>query len=163
MDRTKLIAALKLPATATDADIEAAIAKLNTDLAAMTGEAAALKTEVDAAKTGDQATLQVVKDLQVQIAQLAATRNDEALSTLVDGAIAGHKFVPAHRDWLLGLGRKDLAALKQLVDTAPAIQGLQGQTGGKDPGQGAATVTTEELAVCKVMGLTAEQFKTGAR
>jgi phage I-like protein len=162
MERTKLIAALKLPATATDADIEAAIAKLNTDLAAKTGEAAALKTEVDAAKTGDKETLQVVKDLQVQIAQLTAARNDEALSALVDGAIAGHKFVPAHRNWLLDVGRKDLAALKQLVDTAPAIPGLQGQTGSKDPGKGATTVTAEELAVCKAMGLTAEQFKAGA-
>ena len=159
MERAKLIAALDLPAAATDAEIDAAIAKLKTDLAAKTTEATSLKTQVDAAKSGDQATLQVVKDLQVQLAQLTATRNEEALKALVDGAIEGHKFVPAHRDWLLGLGRKDLAALKHLVEGAPAIQGLQGQTGGKPPSGNTAEVSADALAVCKAMGLTVEQFK----
>lgn len=156
MDRAKLIVLLGLSQTATDTEIEAALAKLKSDHDTAATEVAKLK---DAAKSSDVQTLQVVTDLQRQVAALTTAHAEDELTKLVDGAITASKFLPAHRTWLLDVGRKDLAALKKMLDASPVIAGLKGQSGGKEPAGGGSGLTEEQMAMCKNMGLTVEQFK----
>jgi phage I-like protein len=129
-------------------------------LAAGADEVAAL-TAVKTLKTADTGTLQVVAQLQGQVAALTAQLNDGQLTGLVDGAIAANKFAPAHRDWLLGQGRKDFAALKTLIEGAPVLPGLNGQTKGNE-GEQTAALTADAEKVRRAAGLTEEQWAKAA-
>lgn len=125
-------------------------------LSAGADEVAAL-TAVKTLKTADTGTLAVVTQLQGQVAALTAQLNEGQLTSLVDGAIAANKFAPAHRDWLLAQGKKDFAALKAMVDGAPVLPGLNGQTTGKE-GEQTAALTAEADKVRRLAGLTEEQW-----
>lgn len=125
-------------------------------IAAGADETAAL-TAIKGLKTADTGTLALVTQLQGQVAALTTQLNDGALTALVDGAIAASKFAPAHRDWLLAQGRKDFAALKAVIDGAPVIPGLAGQSGNLEREQTAALTGLAE-EVRRNSGLTAEQW-----
>lgn len=125
-------------------------------IAAGADETAAL-TAIKGLKTADTGTLALVTQLQGQVAALTTQLNDGALTALVDGAIAASKFAPAHRDWLLAQGRKDFAALKAVVDGAPVIPGLAGQSGNLER-ENTAALTAIADEVRRNSGLTAEQW-----
>lgn len=125
-------------------------------IAAGADETAAL-TAIKGLKTADTGTLALVTQLQGQVAALTTQLNDGALTALVDGAIAASKFAPAHRDWLLAQGRKDFAALKAVIDGAPVIPGLAGQTGNVER-ENTAALTALADEVRRNSGLTAEQW-----
>lgn len=170
-----LLKALGLPATATEADVLAAITALKTQpstlpaaLSAALGlqgaptEAAALAA-VTALKTAnaatDNATVLAMTALQSQVAALSAVHTDNTVTKVVDDAITAHKLVPAQRDWALGWGKRDLAALQGFIAGAPVIAGLGGQTGG-DGGDGGSTAALSgiESRMARSFGLTDEQF-----
>lgn len=178
MDKAALIALLGLTAAATDADITAAIEALKNKPPALppellkdlgltgTPDAKTVATAVTALKakaTGtDATTLQTVAALQGQVAALTEQVNGNQLADLVEGALKAGKLLPAQKDWATNLGKTDLAALRSYIDSAPVIAaGLQeSQTSGKEPkADPNAPLSDTEQAVCKAMGLTAEQFK----
>lgn len=132
-------------------------------LAAGADEAAAL-TAVANLRGGDAGTLQIVQQLQQQVAALTGQLNEGKLVELVDGAIAANKFAPAHRDWLLSQGRANFAALSGVIAAAPAIPGLGGQTQGRDltQQQQQAALTGDAAKLMTAFGLTPEQFAKGA-
>lgn len=177
----KLLAAIGLPAatdeaaaltavTALQAEVQqlrtkpALSAALATELGlATTADEAAALTAVKGLKSADVSTLTIVTQLQGQIAELRTQLNESGLVGLVDAAIAAGKFAPAHRDWLLTQGRKDLAALKGAIDKAPVIPGLQGQSGDrKDEAAGDTAALTADAARMKAaFGLSDEQWAKG--
>lgn len=149
MDRKQLAAPLGLADDATDPQIAARIAALAAlektppcpkaltaalGLADGADEAAALAAVAKIKSTPDSATLSQLTSLRQQVAGLSAQIVERDVAELVDGAIGAHKLLPAQRDWALGLGRKDMAALQAFVAGAPVIAGLAGQTGGVNRG-----------------------------
>ena len=158
MDRKQLIKALGLEDDATDTQITQRIAALAAlekapplpkamtaalGLADGADEAAALAALGKLKSTPDAASLQQLTELQGKVATLSAQIQDRDVTELVDSAIDAHKLMPAQRDWALGLGKKDMAALKAFVDSAVAIPGLNGQTGGLDRGKKESTDPVE--------------------
>jgi phage I-like protein len=143
VDLSLLITLLGLAAGATSADVTAAITALMSRPAVPTALAAALGLPATADEptalaalnsrltTPDASTLQTMQALQAQVAALSAQQLDRQVTELVDGAITAGKLVPAQRDWALGLGKSNLAALSTFVASAPTIPGLQGQLGGR--------------------------------
>lgn len=166
MDLLKqLLAALGLPETTTAADALTGVAALK----ARADETAALKTQVatltaQATATPDPAQfvpIATMKSLQAEVAALSAQMTAGECARVIDEALDCGKLLPAQRAWAEELGRKDLAQLKAFVAVAPPVAALGGmQTDGKPMGQQTAPgkLSDSELAVCKAMGLPADEF-----
>lgn len=170
-----LLAGLGLQETATQEQATTALAALTalrdkpavpaalaTALNLQTGadEAAALAA-VQALSKPDTAAAAAMAAMQAQLAALSAQVNTDKVTAQVDDALKAGKLIPAQRDWALGLGRKDSAALSAYLATAPVIP-LAGQSGGKGAGDGATQTDALAGDVAKAFGLTAEQFAKGA-
>jgi phage I-like protein len=126
---------------------------------------AALKSKADGAKPdlAKYVPKAVYEEAQAQLAALKAGGDTKEIEQLIeqglaDGRIAGK----ATADWLREQG---LAALKAHMEDSPAIAALKAtQTNGKKP-EGSEDekdkdkLTAEELAVCKAMGLSPEDYK----
>ncbi|AUN95878.1 phage protease [Pseudazoarcus pumilus] len=160
----KLLAALGLPETTTESDAIAGVAALKAKADEAQEEIAALKAaspEPDPAKYVPVETMTALKN---EVAALTARINGSEVAQLVEGALDDGRLLLAQKEWAEGLGKKDIAALRQYLDTAQPIAALKGgQTGGRAPaGAGAESQTTEaDLAVCKALGLTPEEFAKG--
>ncbi|ANQ83699.1 protease (I) and scaffold (Z) protein [Azoarcus olearius] len=153
----KLLAALGLPDTTSEADAIAGVAALKVRADEANTQIAALKSAApDPAKYVPVATMQA---LQTEVAALSARVNGDEAARLIEDAIAQGKLVEAQREWASALGKSDIAALRSYVSTAPAIAALKGmQSGGGNPSAGGGGPSDADLAVCKVLGLTAEEF-----
>lgn len=103
-------------------------------------------------------TLETVK---TELAALTTQINGGRVDTLVKGALAAGKLLPAQEAWARNLGKSNLAALTAYIDaTAPIAALTATQTQGKKPDDATkpANLTTEELAVCSAMGLDPADF-----
>ncbi|MDX1464117.1 MAG: phage protease [Halomonas sp.] len=183
VNREQLIALLGLAAEATDEQIQAAIedlqataeahAKLREEMALKEGDdageaVAALKAQASAkpatSAEPDPAKFVPRPVYEEAVAALSAAKvgEDQEMDRLIDeglkdGRIAGK----ATADWLKGQG---LAACKAHLKDAPSLAALKGgtQTAGKPPetpAPKAGHLSDAELAVCKSMGLTEEQYR----
>lgn len=176
--REQLINTLGLAADATDADIEAALAALkagNAELAALReglgvaadGNAvevvAVLKGKAAKAAQPDMSQFvpkAVFDETQTQLAALKAGGDKAEVDRLIkegldDGRIAGK----ATAEWLREQG---LAVLKAHLQDSPSIAALKSsQTQGKKPegDEQQGELSKEELAVCKNMGISPDDFK----
>ncbi|MDO8776208.1 MAG: phage protease [Burkholderiaceae bacterium] len=166
-----LVKALGLAETATPAEAVTAAAalKANADKAAgLTTEVAALKAS-GAGSNPDPTkfvSLESFNALNGEVAALRAAGVATEVDKLIDQARAEGKCSPVVEKVWRDIGKVDVAQLKALIKDTPANPALAGQTqtGGKaaaalDP---KAPGTPEELAMCKSMGLTLEQFRGGA-
>jgi phage I-like protein len=160
--------ALGLADTATEAEAATAAAALK----AQADKASELGTEIAALKGAGNpdpskwVALEKFTALSTQVAQLSATNVDRQVDDLISAARADGKCPPVVESVWRDVGKKDIAQLKSLIAATPANPALAGQsqtTGKKleqrDPN---AAATAEELALCKNMGLTLEQFRAGA-
>lgn len=170
----KLLAALGLPDTTAEADALAGVAALKAKVDAATIEIASLKAaaeaknaEVAALKAGGAAApdpakfvpIGIVQEMQTQLAALSGRLVDDEAGRVIEQAIVAGKLVEGQRQWAADLGKTNLAALKSYVDTAPAIAALAGmQSKGKEPSKGGGQLSESELAVCKAMGISREDF-----
>lgn len=178
VDREKLIATLGLATTATDEQIDTAIAALKAGAADASALREALGAKDDAKPAEAVAALKassataapdmtqyvpvaVYQETTQQLAALKANSNTAELDSLIkegleDGRIPGK----ATADWLRAQG---IAACKAHLGDAPSIAALKAtQTGGKAPEgtkDNAGELTEAELAVCKGAGLTPEQYR----
>lgn len=174
--REHLITTLGLATDATDEQIDTAIAALKAGDADAKALRAALGTTADAQPTEAVAALKasgttppdmsqyvpvaVYQETTQQLAALKAGSQTAELDTLIkegieDGRIPGQ----ATADWLRKQG---LAACKAHLEGAPSIAALKTtQTGGNPPkdDQRKDDLSDAELAVCKSMGLTPEQYR----
>lgn len=173
--REDLILMLGLEAVATDKQIEQALAALKAGAAQADKlrEALELADDADpvaavaALKTGTKPDMSqyvpkaVYEETTQQLAALKAGSETAELDTLIetglkDGRIAGK----ATADWLRQEG---LAACKAHMKDAPALPAFQEQQKDrvdtqKDKGQDKDGLSTEELAVCKSMGISPEAY-----
>lgn len=125
-------------------------------------EAAALAAVVALGRP-DGASTAAMAALQGQLAALTAQINEGKVVAVVDQAVAAGKLLPAQRDWAIGYGKTDLAALQGFISAAPVIPGLAGQSEGRTvPGKteaAAALSSAEALSVAAAMGIPADAWK----
>lgn len=177
VDRKQLIAMLGLAADASDEQITAALTALKakaaisdqkdaeiTDLKAAAGqkdtEIAGLKASAGNPDPAKFVPLATFESLKSEVAALKSTQTTTEVEALVKKGIEDGKLLPVQEAWAKELGGKDIAALKGYLEKTPAIAALNGsQSGGKgaaDGGGGGLNAT--ELAVCRRLGITAEEY-----
>ncbi len=162
-----LLAALGLPETdATTAEqAVAAVEALKANATAMCKENATLKSagNPDPSKW---VSLDKFTELSTQVAQLTASHGEGEIDKLLTDARAQGKCSAVVESVWRDVGRKDIAQLKALIDKTPGNPALAGktQTDGRQPPatDPNAAPGDQELAMCKVMGMTIEQFCAGA-
>lgn len=153
----KLLAALGLPDTTSEADAIAGVAALKvradeaqTQIAALRGAAP------DPTKFVPIATFEAERTERLRLAALTATGE---VTKLIEEAIADGRLLEGQREHAEALGKADVAALRSFLGAAAPLAALKGmQTHGKQPDGAKGSQSDAELAVCKVLGLTAEEF-----
>ena len=151
---------LGLADTAGEQEVTDAITALKAKADTADTTIAALK-----AQTPDPAKfvgIEVVQQLQTQVAALTAQVNRNELEAVVTAALADGRILPAMETWARELGKKDLAALKAYVNAAQPIAALKGtQTGGANPADkgGDGQLDAAAIAVCKQLGISADDYK----
>lgn len=131
----KLLAALGLQETATEAEALSAVAALKTNVAALTAQVAEVNSP-DPAKFVPIATLTALQGenagLQTKVAALQAELDGGKLDKLINDAKAAGKITPATEPLMRDIGKKDFAALSKLIDAStPVVKPGQTQTGGQ--------------------------------
>lgn len=159
----KVVARIKAMAPETAAasfNLVGAVARAkqaSTEIAALTAQIAA----PDPAKFVPIATHQAVAS---ELAALQASTQGQAVDAAVRTALDDGRLLPAQEAWARDLGKTNLAALTQFLNTARPIAALSSmQTGGQPPAGGPAALSADALAVCSLMGLTPDQFAKGAK
>lgn len=178
--REQLILTLDLAAEATDEQIDGAIAVLKAKAkeadevrqslelkedAKATDAVAVLKHAVNNAAKPDmsQYVPKAAHDEVLAVLRTGAAANEQAeMDRLIQQGIDEGKISGPH--YVAHLRAQGLAALKSYMEDAPVIAALkagQTQTQGKQPkeDQGKEELTETQLAVCKAMGLTPEQYQ----
>lgn len=173
---------LNLPITATAEDISAELQKLidqikgaDTTAAAAASydlrkfladthtEVAALKVAApDPTKFVSVAMLATTQgELLAANNQLAALRAEGAareLDEVMTAALAAGKLLPAQEAGMREWGKKDIAALKGFIEGAPVVAPVQMQNGGKPPVGDGTQLTDSQMAVCKQMSISPEDY-----
>ncbi|WP_304308075.1 phage protease [Pseudacidovorax intermedius] len=167
MNLAQLLAALGLPATASEAEATSAIATLrqradraddlNTQLVTLRA------APPDAAKF---VPIDRFNAINTELVTLKAASVAAEVDKVIDDAKAAGKVVSdvVEATWR-DIGKSDLVLLKKLVDGMPANPALAGQrqSAGKNPsGDGGGEPTGDELAVCRAMGVDPATYRKGA-
>ncbi len=186
----KILNKLGLKASATDADVEQALANLEAPPAdeaakaddvdalsqvaaaigldgevsadAIVAKAKALREQMDAASSVDPQAYVPRSEFDAAAKQLAALQEQTAAAkatAVVDVAVAAGKVSPAQRGWALAYAKADGGGFDKYVVASPVIVAPEAIGTGKTPSHPDAALTEDEVAVCKALGITAEQFK----
>lgn len=186
MDMTQIRAKLGLKDDATDADVLAKLDEqahlLATASAAFASVATACGLKADAkaadiaakaaelataaAKTGNPdptkwAPMELVTQIQSELKALKSEGTETAATAAVKDALKAGKVPPALEGWALDYARADLDGFRKYADQAPAIVGNR-VIEKADPSKPGA-LSDAELAVCKVQGITEEQFRASQK
>ena len=105
----------------------------------------------------------VVQQLQGQIAALTAGQQTREIEDLVKPALADGRLLAAQEPWARELGKANLASLTSYLAQAQPIAALSSsQTGGNPPGgtKDANGLSGDELAMCSRMGIDPKDFAT---
>lgn len=128
-----------------------------------------LEPELAAASQGEPDPSQyvpvgVVNELRDELAALSAKQTESEVAALVQQGLEEGRLMPAQKGWATQLGKKDIAALKQYLDSTNPIPGLRrAQTNGEEPPGDTDDngLTPNQLAVASQMGIEpAEYAKT---
>lgn len=123
-------------------------------------EAAALSA-IGALKSPSTATVALVAELQRQVAALTAVQQGDRVQRAVEDAIGAGRLAPALREQYLELGKKDFAMLAAILDAAPVIPGLAGQSAAAKAAADAGPVTAlsaEQRLIAEQLGITTEAY-----
>mgnify|MGYP001080871091 CR=1 FL=1 len=156
--------ALGLAETADADTILAHATRTRIDIDARDAEITALKSAADKVVAPDPAKfvpVETMKALQDDLAALRAQINGRDVDGLIAAALTDGRLLPAQEKWARELGGKDVTALKGYLDTTQPIAALKGtQTQGKVMETGKVPELTEsQLAICKAMGVSPEDFR----
>lgn len=166
-----LLKALGLPETdaTTEEQATAAVAALKADAvkaAGLTTEIAALKAATGNPDPSKWVALDKFTELSTQVAKLSAGMATNEVEALLATARDAGKCPPVVEAVWRDVGNKDIAQLKALIASTPGNPALAGQnqTSGKAPVKADpnAAATSDELAMCKNLGMTLEEFRKGA-
>jgi phage I-like protein len=160
-DMEKILAALGLPADATEDEAVAAIAALKekTSLNSAkthTVDLAAYAPRADLAAMEARATA-----AEKQLADLNAAKFKAEVDSVIDQAIKDRKIAPASKDQYLSLcsTAEQLEGLKKVFASSPAIIGEGAQAPGGTPPGSQAALNAEETAMAAAAGYSPEEWK----
>jgi phage I-like protein len=157
MDLTELSKLLGLADGADMAAVLEAVKELKAAADKAGGEVEALKAKIP--NPAQFVPVSVMTAVQNELAALKAGLTTDKVNQLVTVGLSTGRLLPAQKDWAMSLGNSDIAALSTYLDTVQPIAALSGtQTGGHAPEGKPKTLTADELAVCKNMGITEAQF-----
>ncbi|BCB26468.1 hypothetical protein SKTS_13540 [Sulfurimicrobium lacus] len=170
MERLRYL--LNLPLTTTPEEMAGELDKIKVMItgagaASLTAYLDTQTTQIAALKAASPDPAQFVpvgtmRDLQERVAALSAQINAGEVDTLVDAALTANRLFPAQEEWARNLGKTNIAALRGYLETAPEIAALTAtQTGGKNLDGKSTNQSDVQLAVCKALGLSTEQFAAG--
>ena len=110
--------------------------------------------------------IDALTQVQTQLAALTAQQHADQVDKLIQPALADGRLMAAMEPWARDLGKTNMAALTSYLEKAQPIAALTGtQTGGKPPAAlatGGAALTPAEQAVCTALGMSPEEYKSGA-
>lgn len=164
MDLSALAVRLGLPATATQAEVDAALTAQAAALSAAQADATALRTALGA--SDQAAALSAITTLKSSGDQLAALslQNQTRLAVLegerragiVDAHIAQGKVTPAQRDQFIALMATNEAQALSIMGSNPAIAGelLSKQA----PGEKVTALSAEQKSVAAMLGVTEADY-----
>ncbi len=166
MDRKLLIKQLGLTDDATDEQITATLKEAVSAQAALKAsqsELAALKAAPPAASVdpAKYVPIQVVTDMQSELAALSAQVQTGGLDKLIDDAKDDGRLLPSMESWARDLGQSNIAALKTFLDSAKPMAALKGQQAGSEvppPKSDEHGLTAEELEAAELTGRTPEEY-----
>lgn len=168
----KLLKLLGLKDDAGEDEVLAACKALQDQVASHEQQMAALKAQhgeqvaaLKADATGDvdpakYVPVSVFEDLKTEVVALKASAQNSEVDDLVSKGLADGKLLPAQESWAKDLGTKTgVAALKSYLDATPAIAALKGQqTAGRKNDDGTITLSDEQIAVCKQLGIDQDDY-----
>lgn len=159
----KLLAALGLAAETDEATALAAVATLKAradQVGGLEAQVATLTAKAGAAPDPARyVPIETYTAVQGQLATLSAQVETTERQSLIDAGLADGRLNPAAVEWAKSLPVAQLRGFLEVAAPVAALKGMQSQ--GKDPGkqpQGAGSLTASELAVCRAMGLSADEF-----
>jgi phage I-like protein len=154
----KLLAALGLPDTTTEADALAGVAALKAKSGEQETQIAALKAQ--APDPEKYVEVGVMTGLRDQVAALTARLNGDESMRVIDQAMAEGRLLPAQKTWAEELGKSNLAALKAYIAATPANPALAGmQSSDKDLGGKPGALSDSQLDMCSAMGVDPKAFQ----
>lgn len=151
-------------ATGAEAVTAAAALKANADqVTSLTTEVASLKANGAKPDPTKFVPLDKFNELNQEVAKLRQANVESEVDALIEAARSEGKCSPVVESVWRDVGKADIAQLKALIEKTPANPALAGQTqtSGKTVADPKAPATADELAMCKSMGLTLEQFRSG--
>jgi len=171
-----LLKLLGLSETASESEALAAVTKLKTE--ADTAFAAVTGIKAQLGLTGDASISSAIEGLKKHDGFVAASMYNQAMTqiaaleeklksvatsevqALVNDAIENKKIIlPAQKDWALNYASQDLEGFKKFVASASPVLSTDKVDDKEETGVSAAKkLTAEETAVCKQLGLSAEDY-----
>ena len=151
-----ILEALGLSEGASETDALTAINKLKSDEATARNRA----ENPDASKFVPRADHDLALNRIKKFEDAEAEREDEAINTAVDAAIEAGKIAPASRDYHVAACRDEggLERFQKMVEASPEIAAKSDLDGKKVEAQNKTALTDEELATCRALGMTEEDF-----
>ncbi len=150
-----ILEALGLPENASDLDAIQAINKIKTDEATARNRADQPDSTKFVPRPDYDLAMNKLKSLEGEQEQ----RQQEAINSAVDAAVEAGKIAPASRDYHIAACKTEggLANFQAMVSASPVIAAKSGLDG-KEPPKGAGTLTPEEIAICRQMGISKAEF-----
>lgn len=160
MNLTTLLAALGLASTSTFDDALNHITKMKGDLTVALNAAQSPPLDRFIPKADYDLVLNRATDAESKLAAQQKETLEIAINTEIDAALLAGKITPATKDYHVAQCRQDggLERFKAFVAAAPAVVADSDLDAKKHAGQETA-LNAEDLAVCKMMGLSVEDYK----
>lgn len=164
----RLVYILNMPVTSTPDDLVAELMKVIDALKAAQADAAAMRAELDAAKSAAQSAgktaapdpaqfvpLSLHKKTADALAALQAEVAQRAAAEAVEAAMRSGKLAPAMKDWALAYARADAAGFATFAESAPQIAGGAPTPAPSEQPDG---LTADELEAARLLGMTRAAF-----
>lgn len=158
--KEKLVQLLRLTPEAGEEAILAAVAQMG-DLVHELGKVLDLEQPTPGKVKGAVLALKAGQDrlgvVEQELQALKAAQQQERARREVEAAVQAGKLTPAQREWALSYATSDPEGFAAYVAAAPVVVPV-GPPAGAAPVQGSGGLSAAELAMCKAVGITAEQF-----
>ncbi len=160
MNLAALLAALGLASTATFEDALNHITKIKGDLTVALNAANSPPLDKFVPKADYDLALNRATAAEEKLTAQAKETLETAINTEIDAALRAGKITPATKDYHIAQCRQEggLKRFKAFVAAAPTIGDASGLDY-KNPGKTATALNAEEETVCKMMGLSVEEYK----
>ena len=160
MELSQLLAALKLPATASFADALNSITKTQSDLTLALNAAASPPLDKFVPKADYDLALNRATAAETKLADQAKEVLETAINSEIDAALKAGKITPATQAYHVAQCRQEggLDRFREFVAAAPSVADATDLGNKKAAGQDTA-LNAEDLRVCELMGLSVEDYK----